>query len=463
MSRRRTLVLVLAVPAMGLVALLILGLSARRATTKFIWRVMPSAIGEIRRRREGVLPPALTANQYQLNVRELVLPFAEEGTEMSGPIDVVSDRALYALTQSGRMFEVRADGADFISSRGRETITKIGELGWSQSGATPPEGFGFKGLRCPSPNDCFASFVEFDAEHACMFLQIVRLARGSDGMFAVDRSLFRSPCAKTTGSRAALTSGGEMALRADGTLLATVGDFALGDPLEPDDVASDMSTTLGKAISINLSSGAVDVFTRGHRNSQGLYVSASRGVVFATEQGSDGGDELNLLSAGGDYGWPRSTYGHVYSGLLPGATATSTDFSSRLAAALGGRPLHRNFGSHATGIKPLLAWVPSLGVSRMLEYECAPDDGSPQDTRGPAHGAAELSAWCGNLLIASLRERTLHRVVLASEPDGTAMRVVVDEPIPIGRRMRGIRRFPNGSLVVKTDLPSLVFLWRLAT
>ncbi len=460
MSRRK--VLVLAVPAIGLLALLILGLSARRATTKFIWRVMPSAIGEIRRRREGVLPPALTTNQYRLNVRELVLPFEEEGTEMSGPIDIVSDRALYVLTQSGRMFEVQADGADFMSSGGRDTITKIGSLGWSQSGATPPEGFGFKGLRCPSPSDCFASFVGPDAEHACMFLQIVRLARGPDGMFAVDRSLFRSPCAKTTGSRAALTSGGELALRADGTLLATVGDFALGDPLEPNDVASDMSTTLGKVISINLSSGAVEVFTRGHRNSQGLYVSASRGVVFATEQGPQGGDELNLLSAGGHYGWPHSTYGHMYSTLLPGAS-TSTDFSSRLAAALGSRPLGRDFGSHVTGVKPLLAWVPSIGISRMLEYECAPGDGSTQDSRGRAQGAAELSAWCGNLLIASLRGQTLHRVVLASEPDGTAMRVVVDEPIPLGRRMRGIRRFSNGSLVVKTDLPSLVFLWRLGT
>lgn len=460
MSRRK--LLVLAVPAIGLLALLILGLSARRATTKFIWRVMPSAMGEIRRRREGVLPLMLAANQYRLNVRELVLPFAEEGTEMSGPIDVVSDRALYALTQSGRMFEVQADGADFMSRGGRDTITKIGDLGWSQSGATPPEGFGFKGLRCPSPSDCFASFVGLDAEHACMFLQIVRLARGPDGVFAVDRSLFRSPCAKTTGSRAALTSGGEMALRADGTLLATVGDFALGDPLEPNDVASDMSTTLGKIISIHLPSGAVEVFTRGHRNSQGLYVSASRGVVFATEQGSDGGDELNLLSAGGDYGWPRSTYGHVYANLLPGAASTSTDFSSRLAATLGGRPLGRNFGSHATGVKPLLAWVPGLGISRMLEYECAPGEGSTQDSRGRAQGAAELSAWCGNLLIASLREQTLHRVVLAFEPDGTAMRVAVDEPIPMRRRMRGIRRFPNGSLVVKTDLPSLVFLWRLA-
>jgi glucose/arabinose dehydrogenase len=153
----------------------------------------------------------------------------------------------------------------------------------------------------------------------------------------------------------------------------------------------------------------------------------------------------------------------VYSTLLPGAASTSTDFSSRLAATLGGRPLGRNFGSHVTGVKPLLAWVPSIGISRMLEYECAPGGGSTRDSQGSAQVAAELSAWCGNLLIASLRGQTLHRVVLASEPDGTAIRVVVDEPIPLGRRMRGIRRFPNGSLAVKTDLPSLVFLWRLGT
>jgi hypothetical protein len=438
----------------GSVILLLLGLSNQRAVKKWFWRVAPSAVGEMRRRREGVLPPTVATNQYTLTLRELLLPFEDEGTQMSGPIDVVGDGLLYTLTQSGNMYAVQADGADFIHSGGRDRIVKIGALEWSQRGAVPPEGFGFKGLRCASARDCFASFVNLDAERACMFLAIVRLTRGSDDVFAVDRSLFRSPCVKTTRSGAALTSGGELALRTDGTLLATVGDFSLGDPLEPDAVASDPSTPLGKVIAINPSTGAVDIVTRGHRNPQGLYVSSSRGVVFSTEQGPEGGDELNLLIPGSDYGWPRSTYGHVYSNLLEGKASTSTDFSSRLAHRSEGQPpVARDFGNHLTGVKPLLAWVPSIGASRMLEYECV---------SGRPAGAAELSGWCGNLLVASLRGQTLHRLVLESEPaTALGLRVVVDEPIPFGRRLRGIRRFPNGSLVLKTDLPSLIFAWRL--
>jgi len=67
----------------------------------------------------------------------------------------------------------------------------------------------------------------------------------------------------------------------------------------------------GKTILIHLDDGTSEIYSLGHRNPQGLYVTPE-GAIWSTEHGPQGGDELNLIVRGANYGWPLVTYGTDY-------------------------------------------------------------------------------------------------------------------------------------------------------
>jgi glucose/arabinose dehydrogenase len=76
-------------------------------------------------------------------------------------------------------------------------------------------------------------------------------------------------------------------------------------------VSQDDASTLGKILFVTVSTNQVAIFAKGIRNPQGLTID-SKGRIWETEQGPRGGDELNLIVKGQDYGWPESTYGTDY-------------------------------------------------------------------------------------------------------------------------------------------------------
>ncbi|NNF39724.1 MAG: hypothetical protein HKN71_13720, partial [Gemmatimonadetes bacterium] len=163
-------------------------------------------------------------------------------------------------------------------------------------------------------------------------------------------------------------SGGRLAWMEPGVLLLTVGDHMLPA------FARDASTDYGKTIRIDLRNGVeARHFTSGHRNPQGLTV--ADGVVWATEHGPQGGDELNRLVDEADYGWGRTSLGTDYGAF----TFTPSD---RVPPDPGAR-------------EPLHAWMPSLGVADLIVVE----------GRG-------FHRWRGDLLIASLKAGQLRRVRL---------------------------------------------------
>lgn len=73
-------------------------------------------------------------------------------------------------------------------------------------------------------------------------------------------------------------------------------------------LVQDRSSSYGKIISIDVTPGRSNIHTIGHRNPQGLFMEQD-GTLWATEHGPHGGDELNILHGGGNYGWPLVTYG----------------------------------------------------------------------------------------------------------------------------------------------------------
>jgi cytochrome c2 len=209
--------------------------------------------------------------------------------------------------------------------------------------------------------------------------------------------------------------GGRLAFLNDGSLLLTLGDQGFSGIESLQAFAQDPQAAYGKTIRIDPQTGTSALFTMGHRNPQGLYATRE-GEIWLTEHGAQGGDEVNLLVEGANYGWPTVTYG--------------TDYGNSIW------PLSRSQGRHTGFREPQMAFVPSIGISQIVRLE----------------SAEQFPIWQGNLLIGSLSTRMLYRLVAH---DG---RIVVTEPLALGKRVRDILELDDGRILVWTDDAALVVL-----
>lgn len=152
-----------------------------------------------------------------------------------------------------------------------------------------------------------------------------------------------------------------------------------------------------------------EIFSLGHRNPQGLALRPGTGQIWLTEHGPRGGDEINLVKRGADYGWPVTTYGVAYSGARIAESPT------------------------APGIEPPVHhWTPSIAPSGLAFY----------------NGKA-FSFWEGNLLSGSLAGKQLVRVIL----EGDSFRreeVLIRDTLG---RLRDVRVGPEGLVYLLTDSP----------
>lgn len=212
-------------------------------------------------------------------------------------------------------------------------------------------------------------------------------------------------------------SGGRIVRYDDRHLLFSVGEFGWDGVDGVPAAARDPAMDLGKILLLDAATGAARPFATGLRNGQGLLIdSAAR--IWETEHGPKGGDELNLIRDGGDYGWPVATLGVQY----------------------GGRPwpLNAEQGRHGVGIEPVYAWVPSIGISNLIE---AP--------------AAQFPRWRGDLLVGSLVDNGLWRVRLAGDRVQYTERLSFD-----GERLRDIIALPDGRVAMLTDTHKVILMRR---
>jgi glucose/arabinose dehydrogenase len=154
-----------------------------------------------------------------------------------------------------------------------------------------------------------------------------------------------------------------------------------------------------------------EIWSYGHRNPQGL-VLAPDGALWAHEHGPQGGDEINLIAPGHNYGWPVITHGENY----------------------GGGPIGSGRSAQAGMTQPLHYWVPSIAPSGMAFVT---------STR---YGRD----WVGNLLVGSLKFGYLNRIALSAPFSGGVLREhkLLAE---LGERIRDVRQGPDGWLYVLTD------------
>lgn len=247
-----------------------------------------------------------------------------------------------------------------------------------------------------------------EANHTC-------LARGRLEIRGLEKveELFRARPAKA----GAAHYGGRLAWLGDGTLVLT-----LGDGFDYREHAQKLSSHIGTIVRLN-GDGTVpddnplvnepdalpEIFSYGHRNVQGLIHDPQNGQVIIHEHGPRGGDEINRVEAGKNYGWPVATHGLDYTW-------------ARVS------PFTRYPGTE----QPLLHWTPSIAPSGMTLYD---GDLFPH--------------WQGSLLVGGLVTRAVHRVELDTDGATDRERLFAE----LDARIRDVRTGPDGAVYLLTDSP----------
>ena len=162
---------------------------------------------------------------------------------------------------------------------------------------------------------------------------------------------------------------------------------------------------------INVKNAIKSIWTYGNRNPQGLAIHPISEIIFESEHGPRGGDELNILFSGNNYGWPEITYGKNYSGT------TITKFT------------------HKEGMEqPVIHWTPSIAVCGIDFYD-----------------GKIFKNWKKNLLVTSLKFENLYRITIDQNK-------VIDQEIiySAGSRIRDVETGPDGYIYLALEDPGRI-------
>ena len=211
-----------------------------------------------------------------------------------------------------------------------------------------------------------------------------------------------------------------IAFGTDGTLYMTIQGAVGNRAQDPNDIA-------GKILRLN-DDGSVpkdnpfidrpghrpEIFTLGHRSNVGIAVHPQTGAIWTTENGPNGGDEINILTAGRNYGWPIVSYGRTY----PGPWVTEVPWRASME-------------------QPLIFWMPSIAASGIAFYT-----------------GDRFPAWKGHVFVGGMRTgeipRTglVERIVFNERGDEMRREALLTE---LKKRFRDVRQGPDGLLYVLAE------------
>lgn len=201
--------------------------------------------------------------------------------------------------------------------------------------------------------------------------------------------------------------GGKLALgENDNTLYLGIGDFSKPERVQ------DKTTSIGKVIRIGLQRLNAEVYATGIRSpSGGLFYDRDTNELWLSEHGPRGGDEINLIKKGKNYGWPIVSYGTIYErdGM--------------------GNYYGNKFNNHENYEKPAMTFVPSIGVGPIAKY--------------PETGKNDY--WDNDYFVAGMAAMSLYRIKKEGQ------RLVYAEPVLKGYRIRAIKIDAQGNFYLKTD------------
>jgi glucose/arabinose dehydrogenase len=309
------------------------------------------------------------------------------------------------------------DGDVLVSERpGRLRVIRDGTLLPEPVRGLPKvRATGQGGLLDLMPHPAFADnrllYFSYAADHVGGVTTHVARGRLGDGALENVEVLFRAEPA----SSGRVHFGSRLGFDGQGYLFVSVGERGEMER------AQDLGDHAGKIVRLN-DDGRVptdnpfvgrpgarpEIFSYGHRNPQGLAIHPLTGEVWIHEHGPRGGDEINIVRAGANYGWPVVTLGRAYTGLTIGDGLRTMPGMED--------PLHH--------------WTPSIAPSGMAFYN-----------------ADRFTGWQGDLLVGALAHRHLARLKILGETVVEEERMLED----LGLRIRDVRVAPDGSVWLLTD------------
>jgi glucose/arabinose dehydrogenase len=221
---------------------------------------------------------------------------------------------------------------------------------------------------------------------------------------------------------AGVGGGARMVFGRDGTLYVTTGGGQGNNPQDPNSLGGkvlrlkDDGTVPADNPFVGKAGHRPEIFTMGHRSSLGLAMHPGTGEIWQNENGPNGGDEINILKPGANYGWPIVSLGRVYSG--PWQSPSGVFYRDGFE-------------------QPVVYWTPAIAVSGMAFYT-----------------GDRLPKWKGDVFVGSLREGEipgtghLERVLFNEKMEELRRESLLQ---PLRQRIRDVRQGPDGLLYLLTD------------
>jgi cytochrome c2 len=269
------------------------------------------------------------------------------------------------------------------------------------------------------------SYTEYDAANACYVtaIAILPLAPGVKSAAQIRAAkdtwdvIFRTqPCLPLKKEWRAIEghmAGGRMAFSPPTTLFLGSGEYHWDGIYASKALAQRTDNDYGKVLAIDIATRQSRQVSIGNRNVQGIALDSAQ-QLWIVEHGLRGGDELNRVRPGANFGWPKETLGTLYNKTpVPGTLS---------------------YGRHDSFVAPTFAWLPSIATSALTLVQ----------------GFHE--SWDGDLLVGTLRDQSLHRVRIKEG------RVLFAERIPVDKRIRYVHQHTGGQLVLWTDDRYLLFI-----
>jgi hypothetical protein len=179
----------------------------------------------------------------------------------------------------------------------------------------------------------------------------------------------------------------------------------------------------GSIVKVDLNSLKSNKISVGHRAPQGLFYDRERNILFETEHGPRGGDELNTIKNGKDYGWPFVTFGRFY---LDEQSTTPSGYNKK-----------RLTNTHDGYEPPIFSWTPSIGVSNLISI---------------SKKSVFSKYWSQDLIVSTLKDHSLRRLKLNKNNS-----ILYDERIEIGLRIRDIAAVDEG-IILSTDFGHIIVI-----
>jgi glucose/arabinose dehydrogenase len=255
--------------------------------------------------------------------------------------------------------------------------------------------------------DLLISFPTYNRAKDCVSVHLYRYTLNLASKISLTRGKlwFKSnPCVPVS---AVQHAAGRLAVIDKRSAYLTIGDLGYS---EIDNV--NRRGDLGSVFKVSATTR--EKISTGHRNQQGILLIGKD--LYTSEHGPRGGDELNIIEKGVDYGWPAVTYGEPYS---------SGDYV---------RP--KETGSHNGYRKPLTYWVPSVAPTELVQLN-----------------GSQWGSWAGQIVMGTLREESLIFIELLD-----AKRVGQKTIHPVNERIRDLEIGAQGEMIATTDSGKLLFI-----